>query len=425
MALRARRFRYDVVLNQCLDGTHRITMPPGGQPPFEAGRHIRKIQRALIDQGFPLPVHGSDSTYGPETAQAVSDFKSFNQISPSDGVVGPKTMQKLDDLFASEPGPAIVLGQGEMTVDDFLESEQDAESANSSDTPEQFLTRLRQLYYPGTDPNGLTFREVAFDQLMVTSPVRESNGTRRILGPRGMSAVFFARLASRAFENAAPPAAPDNPSPYVVDDTATRVDIGHALLTVEAIFHPVAGLPYTTFGVPPIDPASWVADLGIAATWAEQNGQPDAPRVLGPDPAGRDNIDGYEQMSAPDADLVGDIDGFNIANIWIGSGGNLSVPLAAYYLDTDAGPGGYRRRFRDFLFGQGLDVDNPSSWRSQSAFWETRVNRFNDIFSIGAVASFLTLSPPPPKSWRWTPEVVEFFWTWLETGLSIEQDAFD
>jgi hypothetical protein len=38
-----------------------------------------------------------------------------------------------------------MLGAGELTVDDFLEAEQAAESANSDDTPEQFLTRLRQL----------------------------------------------------------------------------------------------------------------------------------------------------------------------------------------------------------------------------------------------------------------------------------------
>jgi len=54
---------------------------------------------------------------------------------------------------------------GDLTVDDFMEAVQAAESANPSDSPEQSLTRFRQLYYPGTDPESLTIREAAFDRL--------------------------------------------------------------------------------------------------------------------------------------------------------------------------------------------------------------------------------------------------------------------
>jgi peptidoglycan hydrolase-like protein with peptidoglycan-binding domain len=426
MLLRARRFRYDAKLQACLDGTDRLALPPGGVPSYVTGRFVRKIQRALMARGFPLPVHGDDSVYGPETAQAVSAFKLREKIFPADGVVGPGTMKRLDDLFADEPGPPIILGFGEMTVDDLLEAVQAAEGANAADTPEEFLTRLRQLYYPGTDPAGLTIREAAFDQLMLTSPVRQANGTRRILTPAGMDATMFARLSTRAFENAHPPQPPDNPGPYVVDDTATRVDLGHVLLTIDAVFHPVPGVPYTRFGIPSIDPASWVADVGTAAVWAEQNGDAggaDAPTKLPPSPT--DNVDEYFRMSAPDSDLVGDIDGFNIANIWIGTGGNLSVPLAAYYIDGDTAPGGYRRRYRDFLANNVGDPDNPPSWRSMTALFETRINRFNDLFFIGAIGALTTLSPPPPKSWRRTHDVLELFFGFLERGVNTEKDTFD
>ena len=114
MPLRAFRFRYDLILGQCLDGSHmlRVTDPAG---PFETGRHVRKIQQALIDEGFQLPVHGVDGVYGPEAAAAVSQFKTDQRILPNDGVVGQKTMAALDAIFADEvPFPTPVIGQGEM-----------------------------------------------------------------------------------------------------------------------------------------------------------------------------------------------------------------------------------------------------------------------------------------------------------------------
>jgi hypothetical protein len=317
-------------------------------------------------------------------------------------------------------------GPGEVPIDDFLEAEQAAESANSGDTPEQFLTRLRQLYYPGTDPAGLTFREIFFDQLMINAPVRSPDGTRRVLTSAGMNAAFFDRLAARAFENASPPQSPDNPSPYVIDLSGARVDIGHVLLTVDAIFHPDAGLPFNTFGIPPIDPASWVADLGTAAVWTEKDGRgtPDAPRRLPPDVSGNPDFLGYFRMSAPDTDLTGDIDGFNIASLWIGSGGNLSTVLVDYYLDLDAHLGGYRRRFRTFITEQLGDPDDPATWRINRSLWEKRINRFNDLIWAGVFGSLLSLSPPPLNSWTFTPAALDTFFAWLEEGVNVEKDTF-
>src|SRR5262249_11943010 len=140
----------------------------------------------------------------------------------------------------------------------------------------------------------------------------------------------------------------DNPSPYFFDATGSRVDLGHVLLTIDALLHPQAGVPYTDFGIPAIDVASWVADLGIAAVWAEQDGVPDAPRVLPHLADGRSDFDGYYLMSAPEPDLCGDIDGFNVFNGWL-AGQSLSSVLISYYVDRATAPGRYRHRFRQFL----------------------------------------------------------------------------
>jgi hypothetical protein len=311
-------------------------------------------------------------------------------------------------------------------LDDFIEALQDAASANSSDSDAQFLTRLRQLYYPGTDPDGLTFREVAFDRLLPDAPFKLQNGSRRILTFAGMNPLFFARLAQHAPENPTPGKPLDNPSPYLIDLTGARVDIGHVLLTLDALLHPRAATPYSDFSIPAIDPASWVADLGIAAVWTEQSGVPDAPRVLPAlVPSGNPDFDGYFAMSAPDPDLLGDIDGFNIASSWL-AGQSLTSAIIRYYVDGDSAPGLYRQRFRMFmtsLFGT-FDPDAPTLTLSV-AFWTPRVDRFNDLFAIGPTAAFLTLTPPPRRLWKFSSDAVAKFFQWLIDGEKVESDRFD
>ena len=70
------RFTGDPVLEACLDGTHRM-LPP------ETGEAVRKVQQALLDLGFQLPVFGADATYGDETAAAVTQFKIAQGIEPT------------------------------------------------------------------------------------------------------------------------------------------------------------------------------------------------------------------------------------------------------------------------------------------------------------------------------------------------------
>lgn len=417
MTLRARRFRYDAVLEQCLAGTYQVGLPADGQS-FESGRHVAKVQAALLDVGVAVPLEG---VYDPATAAAVADFQAREGIDPPDGVLDQRVMSRLDDFFAGELGPAVPPpGPGEMSVDDFLEAVQAAESG-FSDSPVEFLTRLRQMYYPGPEIN--TIEESKFDRLMPDAPVKLPDGSRRLILMGSMDVPMWRRLTQKAYENAVPPAPPDNPSPYVVDLTGGRVDIGHLLLTLEALIHPKAGQPYSDYGVPAIDPASWVADVGIAAVWAEKDGVPGAPRRLSRDAAGRPDLDGWWAVSAPPADLAGDVDGFNVAELWTDLQGPLSRPLAAYYLDFDNQPGGYRRRFRTFVTQQFGNPGDPASWRTDRARWEKRINTFNDLFSdgLGALSTFT----PPNRSWAHTPTYLDYFYRWLEGGLAYEMANYD
>jgi|tagenome__1003787_1003787.scaffolds.fasta_scaffold20973908_3 hypothetical protein len=129
-------------------------------------------------------------------------------------------------------------------------------------------------------------------------------------------------------------------------------------------------------------------------------------------------------MSAPDPDLLGDIDGFNIASLWIGAGVDLSTPLVAYYLDGPE-PGGYRQRFRTFVANQFGDPDDPSSWRGNAASRQQRINRFDDLFAAGPAGSLLAMTPPPPRSWAFTSDALDTFFGWLEEAVNMERSRFD
>jgi phosphatidylserine/phosphatidylglycerophosphate/cardiolipin synthase-like enzyme len=96
--LKSIRFLGEPILEQCLAGNHLMLLN-------EKGSAVFKIQTALIDLDFPLPLFGVDGTFGNETATAVSNFKQSRGISPSDGVVGQKTMTALDAEFVNEPRP--------------------------------------------------------------------------------------------------------------------------------------------------------------------------------------------------------------------------------------------------------------------------------------------------------------------------------
>lgn len=423
LALKAFRFRYDETLEKILAGEHRLLINnPAG--PFEAGRHVSKVQQALVDAGFPLPTHGVDGRYGQETADAVAAFKTSQRIFPNDGVVGVNTMRTLDVIFADEPQfipPAPQLG--DLSIDELIEAVDGTETVSSGATAQEIVTMIRQLYYPGTHADGLSIQESKFDRLLPDAPIRRPDGSRRILTPADTEPIFFHRLSQRAPENPTLERPLDNPSPMVIDLTGERVDLGHVLLTMDALLHPRADEPYSTYGVPAIDVASWVADVGLAALWAEQDGQPDAPIVLPRRQDGQVDIDGYIRMAAPDADLLGDIDGFNITHSRQ-PGTPLSQALRVYYFDGER-PGNYRHRFRMFsdrFFGT-KEPDSATLTMSM-AQWTPRVDRFNDLYA-GGMSSFFKFDPPPLRQWIYTSDTVAYFFQWLLNHLEVEANRFD
>jgi peptidoglycan hydrolase-like protein with peptidoglycan-binding domain len=98
-ALRSNRFTGDSDLTSVLNGGLRLAAagtPAFPAPVLSSGPTIKKVQHALIDIGYPMPVSGADGTFGAETGAAVIAFKADWHLVPRDPVIGPKTMAALD-----------------------------------------------------------------------------------------------------------------------------------------------------------------------------------------------------------------------------------------------------------------------------------------------------------------------------------------
>lgn len=107
-------FKGQETLEECYDNEHHMTIDEAD------GDAVQKIQRALIALGYPLPKstkYGDvDGIYGGETARKVSLFKADKHVYPADGIVGPKTMAKFDELCKTRnccPPPGMVPPGGE------------------------------------------------------------------------------------------------------------------------------------------------------------------------------------------------------------------------------------------------------------------------------------------------------------------------
>ena len=95
--LQSPRFAGDPVLEACFDDERLLRF--GSRGPA-----VEKIQQALVDAGFPLPVFGVDQIFGSETRTAVQNYQRAHGLDP-DGIVGPLTMGHLDALFTLPPLP--------------------------------------------------------------------------------------------------------------------------------------------------------------------------------------------------------------------------------------------------------------------------------------------------------------------------------
>ncbi len=98
--LRSLRFRSD----------SRLQAAANNRPPMrqgERGLAVKKLQKALIDLKFPMPISIRrrgipDGIYGTETTTTVRKFQQKYGLKV-DGVVGRNTMTRLDRLFVSAP----------------------------------------------------------------------------------------------------------------------------------------------------------------------------------------------------------------------------------------------------------------------------------------------------------------------------------
>jgi hypothetical protein len=62
----------------------------------DRGPAVEKVQKALIEAGFPLPKFGVDGIFGDETESAVKDYQKWSHELTVDGIVGPTTMEHLE-----------------------------------------------------------------------------------------------------------------------------------------------------------------------------------------------------------------------------------------------------------------------------------------------------------------------------------------
>ncbi|HEY9830853.1 MAG TPA: peptidoglycan-binding protein [Stenomitos sp.] len=100
VVLQSDRFRDD----------QRLQAAASNRPPMrigERGSAVQKLQQALIDLGFPMPISTQrsgkpDGAYGNETATTVTKFQSMHGLQV-DGIAGQQTLTKLDQLLTKSP----------------------------------------------------------------------------------------------------------------------------------------------------------------------------------------------------------------------------------------------------------------------------------------------------------------------------------
>jgi hypothetical protein len=312
------------------------------------------------------------------------------------------------DAATGSPAAVLTGTAAVLPVDRFVAYLEEAERAFPGDSPADLLSRVRNTYYSG----------FLVEQLL---PDANAQGGRTLHGNPRLGRTAHRHLTARADENGVG----DNPSPYVLLPSGEQVDIGHVFLGLEALLHPRTTVPFSAYGVPNIDATGWVADIGMASVWTTKHaeGAPD-PRVSrplpSPDPAA------YYRMSAPDADLLGDVDVFAMRAQWALSAGQpLSSALRAYYLGHRGRPAGTRWRWRAFAAvnrltyhrnGGGI-VWDPSWWSG----WLHRIDRFNDVYGAGVGGSLWgTLTRPTHRAWPETPLMLAQFLAWARPRFEAE-----
>ncbi len=345
-----------------------------------------------------------------------------------------------------------------VNLKDFIDIVKKVENVYKDDTREQIITRIRRLYYPGYTGNPITdkINQTAFDQLLPKAPNYElapspvpylpiSDRSREVYRDELKDNAAFDVLTAHADENGT-----ENPSPYLIfSERDEMVDIGHMLLTLEALLHPGSGYPYSGlggYGIPTIDPASWAADIGIGSVWltkqilkqkddtAPQNLKLSSDTLSGGIPT-KEEIDTFYNASAPEPDILGDVDGFGLFDkMRLGNNGQpLSQLLNEYYLPPDGLKfTSVKARWKTFSddfqvnFSQGriegtFNVNNLTE--EQKNQWISRIDKFNNLFGDGGLRA-VTIVRRVDWTWNYTKAMFERFTTYVKEQLTNEKRTY-
>lgn len=312
----------------------------------------------------------------------------------------------------------------------------------------QVLGSVRNLYYTGLKFQYLIPRSVFISQhIDTTSPESmEAPVTPVDQLPKWRDKQTLEKLKLRAHENGQE----DNPSPYleiVNNGKSELIDVGHLLLTIDALQHSQTGAPYATYGIPNIDIASWIADIAIAAYWNDflgKNGMSklindaDFVEIEGRDPgalrkkmisrSSGPTEDDFFEYSAPDSDLLGDIDGF-VMNHFFKSHPNASLSQLFYLYYTNTSGKFVDKRFWFFCFLNQMNYNYATmDWANVNSIYTTylpRIDRCVDLFysgALGAIGNLLKspISSPAKGSYVSSKIYLQKFLDWLKPRLQAE-----
>jgi hypothetical protein len=307
----------------------------------------------------------------------------------------------------------------------FIGYAQDVEHGYPNDTAEQNLTRMRVQYY-----NGLRFEALIPDApylVIAGTHHRASHGDEYdfpVTSPRRLERNA---IGANAFRHLTAQTDVWGDNPLIVTPAGEDIDVGHLLVGLDALLHPQTNGIYSNYNVPNIDPSSWVGDLGAASVWTtthERDGRPPAQAGHGP---AEPDLDYYYRKSAPEEDLLGDVDSFGVKAQWDAAPDRkLSETLHSYYQDT--GATSVQHRFEIFCSANNLkytiDGNGTISWDPALVGQLTeRVDRFNDLYAAGQLGVAWHAawnSEPAHEKWPHTPKIVKKFLTWVKTNIEAE-----
>jgi len=291
--------------------------------------HVVQQRKGVAHRGFSRPGEPLEQ-HADNVADRVLANQRVDTLMPGDtGAACEGAVQR--QIYSTEPA-----GKSDpnalIPLKDLITYVKAVEDAYPQDTPQQILTRTRTRYYSG----------LKFEQLIPGAPHTQPSN-RMMTIEHGMSIpapddprrldrrigeAAWSHLTARADENAKG----DNPSPFIVMPDKSLIDVGHVLLAVDALLHPITSIPFSSYGIPNIDPADWVADMAFADIWTEQHERNGVPPEDARKKPAKPDFNTYYEASAPDADLLGDIDAYGIAGkAKEAPAQRLSLVLASYY----------------------------------------------------------------------------------------------